>query len=83
FGHRAIFLLGAAGSALAFVLCALATTYNGLLAARVLQGVSAALTLSCGPALITSLYAEERRAQVLSIYTLLIGLGGALGPVIG
>lgn len=83
FGHRTIFLLGAAGSALAFVLCALATTYNWLLAARVLQGISAALTLSCGPALITSLYAEERRAHVLSVYTLLIGLGGALGPVIG
>lgn len=83
FGHRTIFLLGAAGSALAFVLCALATTYDGLLAARILQGVSAALTLSCGPALITSLYGEERRAHVLSVYTLLIGLGGALGPVIG
>jgi MFS family permease len=49
----------------------------------VLQGVGAALTLSCGPALITSLYAEERRAQVLSLYTLLIGLGGTFGPIVG
>ncbi|CAN0466989.1 unnamed protein product, partial [Phaeothamnion confervicola] len=30
-----------------------------------------------------SLYPEERRAQVLSLYTLLIGLGGGLGPIVG
>lgn len=83
FGHRAIFLTGAAISALAFVLCTISTSYGWLLAARVLQGIGAALALSCGPALITSLYAEERRAQVLSLYTLLIGFGGALGPVVG
>jgi len=83
FGHRTIFLLGAATSVVAFVLCTIAPTYPLLLAARVLQGIGAALTLSCGPALITSLYAEDRRAQVLSTYTLLIGLGGGLGPIVG
>ena len=57
FGHRTIFLLGAATSVVAFVLCTIAPTYPLLLAARVLQGIGAALTLSCGPALITSLYA--------------------------
>lgn len=83
YGHRRIFLCGALTSVAAFVLCTLAPTYPLLLAARVLQGVGAALTLSCGPALLTSLYTEDRRAQVLSLYTLLIGLGGGLGPIIG
>ncbi|MDQ8728698.1 MFS transporter [Bradyrhizobium sp. LHD-71] len=83
FGHRAVFLLGAAISAVAFALCAISTAYGWLLAARVLQGVGAALALSCGPALITSLYAEEHRARVLSLYTLLIGFGGAIAPVVG
>ena len=83
FGHRAIFLAGAAISAIAYVLCAISPSYGWLLAARVLQGIGAALALSCGPALITSLYSEERRAQVLSLYTLLIGLGGGLGPIVG
>jgi EmrB/QacA subfamily drug resistance transporter len=82
-GHRTIFVAGGAVSALAFVLCAISPTYGVLLAARVLQGIGAALTLSCGPALITSLYPEERRAQVLSLYTLMIGLGGGLGPIVG
>ena len=83
FGHRTIFLLGAAVSTAAYILCAMSTTYGWLLAARVLQGVGAALALSCGPALLTSLFPEERRAQVLSLYTLLIGLGGGLGPIVG
>jgi EmrB/QacA subfamily drug resistance transporter len=83
FGHRRIFLAGTAISALAYVLCALAPSYPLLLAARVLQGIGAALALSCGPALITSLYGEERRAQVLGLYTFLIGLGGGLGPIVG
>lgn len=83
FGHRAVFLLGAAISAIAFVLCAISTTYAWLLGARVLQGIGAALALSCGPALITGLYPDERRTQVLSLYTLLIGIGGGLGPIVG
>jgi EmrB/QacA subfamily drug resistance transporter len=83
FGHRTIFLAGAVVSAIAFVLCGVSTQYGWLLAARVLQGIGAAGLLSCGPALITSLYGEERRAQVLSLYTLLIGIGGALGPIVG
>jgi EmrB/QacA subfamily drug resistance transporter len=82
-GHRTIFLAGALTSVVAFTLCAVASTYGLLLAARVLQGIGAALTLSCGPALLTSLYPEERRAQVLSLYTFMIGLGGALGPIVG
>ena len=83
FGHRTIFLAGAAISVIAYVLCAISPSYGWLLTARVLQGVGAALALSCGPALITSLYPEDRRAQVLSLYTLLIGLGGGLGPIVG
>ena len=82
-GHRTIFLTGAATSMAAFVLCAVAPNYGWLLAFRVLQGIGAALTLSCGPALITSLYPEERRAQILSLFTFIIGVGGALGPILG
>src|SRR5262249_20376454 len=42
----------------------------------------AALVLSCGPALSTSLHAETARTRVLGVYTMAIGLGGALGPLI-
>jgi MFS family permease len=81
-GYRRVFLAGSLWSAIAFVLCALAQSYGALLAARVLQGVGAALVLSCGPALATSLHSESSRTRVLGTYTMVIGLGGALGPLI-
>jgi MFS family permease len=81
-GYRRIFLIGSLWSAVAFVLCAMASSYETLLAARVLQGIGAALVLSCGPALATSLHSETARTRVLGIYTMVIGVGGAFGPLI-
>ena len=83
FGHRPIFLAGCATGVLAFLFCTIAPTYGWLLAARVLQGIAAALTLSCGPALITALYPDDQRTRALGLYTLIFGVGGALGPPIG
>jgi len=80
FGHRRIYLVGAAVSAVAFVGCALAPGFGWLLAARVAQGMGAALLLSCGPALATFLFPEVQRARALGLYTMVFGLGGALGP---
>lgn len=82
-GHALVFRLGLACIAIAFTLCAVAPVYEWLLAARVLQGVGAALTLSCGPALITSLFAEEHRVRALGAYATMIGLGAVLGPSLG
>ena len=79
-GHRRIFLAGAALSGVAFVGCALAPAYGWLLAARVAQGMGAALLLSCGPALATFLFPENERARALGLYTMIFGLGGAVGP---
>ncbi len=81
-GHRRIFLVGTAWSAVAFALCGAAPTYAWLLFARCLQGVGAGLVLSCGAALVTGFVAEERRARVLGLYTMMFGLGSALGPLL-
>jgi MFS family permease len=79
-GYRRIFLIGTGFSALAFCACALAPTYPALIAARVAQGIGAGLILSCGPALATSLFPEDQRAQVLGRYMAMFGIGSALGP---
>jgi MFS family permease len=81
-GHRRIFLIGTAWSAAAFALCGAAPSYGWLLFARCLQGVGAGLVLSCGAALVTGFVAEDRRARVLGLYTMMFGLGSALGPLI-
>jgi MFS family permease len=81
-GYRRIFQMGNVSGAVAFVLCAAAPGYGWLLGARVLQGVGAALALSCGPALATSLYPEDQRPRVLGLYTMMFGLGSVLGTIL-
>jgi len=80
FGYRRVFLAGCAWSAAAFAMCALAPSYGWLLAGRGMQGVGAALVLSVGPALATGAFPPEARSRVLGYYTMIFGIGAALGP---
>ena len=82
FGHRLVFITGAACSSVAFAGCGAASSYGWLLGARVLQGLGAALLLSCGPALITGAAAETMRVRMLGLYTMIFAIGGALGPLV-
>lgn len=83
FTYGGVFRAGLACSTVAFILCAAAPSFGFLLAARVLQGVGAALVLSCGPALMTSLFPEDRRSAVLGLYAMIFALGSAIGPLLG
>ena len=82
-GHNRVFVTGLVVCLLGFGICATASSYNSLLAARVLQGIGTALVLSCGPALATSLFDEHWRPRILGAYAMMFGLGGALGPSLG
>ncbi len=83
FGHARVFRLGIAWSAVALLLCGLAPSFPALLACRFLQGVGAALVLSCGIALVTGLHDESRRSRMVGAYSLILGVGGTLGPWVG
>ena len=82
-GYRRVFVTGLVISALGYAACSMAPEFGLLLAGRVLQGVGAALTWSCAPALATSLYPESERTRVLGFYSAAIALGSALGPLAG
>ena len=83
FGHKRIFTAGLSVSLVSFLLCAVATQFEWLLAFRVLQGVGAALVLSCGPAIAISLFPEEYRSRVIGLYLMMFSIGGVLGPSVG
>jgi MFS family permease len=82
-GHRRVLQSGLLLITFAFIACTLAETYLVLLAGRALQGVGMALTLSCAPALVTSLYPASQRTRLLGIYGAIFAFGGAMGPIAG
>jgi len=82
-GYLRVFRAGLALGAVAFTLCALAPDYGWLLAARLVQGVAVALTLSCAPALATLLVDERERTWALSAYAGTGALAAVVAPLAG
>jgi MFS family permease len=82
-GHALVFRIGLIWSAVTLLLVSCSTSYAAMLVFRCLQGIGAALVLSCGAALVTSLYGEEHRSRALGIYTMMLALGLMLGPLLG
>ncbi len=82
-GYAIVYRIGLIWSAVAFLLVGYAPNYGAMLFFRCLQGAGAALVLSCGVALVTSLYGEARRGRALGIYTMMMALGLMLGPLLG
>jgi len=82
-GHALVFRIGLIWSTVALLLVGCSPSFGAMLFFRCLQGVGAALVLSCGVALVTNLYGEERRSRALGMYAMLLSLGLMLGPLVG
>jgi MFS family permease len=82
-GHARVFRIGLIWSTVALLLVGFAPSFGAMLLFRFLQGIGAAMVLSCGVALVTNLYGEERRSRALGLYTMMLSLGLMLGPLVG
>ena len=82
-GHLRVFRFGLLLAVLALTLCAIAPSYLWLISARVLQGLSMALTLSCAPALVTFLYHDHARTRALSLYGSMTAIASLIAPLLG
>lgn len=84
YGHRRIFLLGTAGFVAASALAGLSITSELLLAARALQGASAALLAPAALALLTRLFPDTKdRTRALGVWGGVAGIGSAAGVLLG
>lgn len=84
FGRRRMFLLGLSVFTLASLLAALAPSPGLLVAARVAQGVGAALLSPSALALIPAIFAEgHRRNRALAVWAAVAASGGAIGVLVG
>ena len=84
YGAKNIYLLGLLLFVAASLLCGAAPTGAMLVAARLLQGLGAALFMPSSLSLLTHIYEDDRvRAHMLGIWSATVGCAAALGPLVG
>lgn len=84
FGAKKIYAVGLGLFALASGLCGLANELPELVAARVLQGVGAALLVPCSLMLINNAYPQtHERAGAIGVWAGCGGIAMAAGPLVG
>lgn len=83
-GARRVFDSGLLLFTLASAACAIAPTVGVLIAARIAQGIGAALLVPSSLALLRAAYQDPReRARAIGAWGAIAGIGAASGPVIG
>ncbi len=83
YGRKRLFLLGIAAFTLTSALCGLAPAPGILIAARVAQGMAAALMTPQVLAIIQVTFAPEERSRALGIYGAVFGFAAMAGQVVG
>lgn len=83
FGYKKLFLFGVAGFTLASLLSGTAANPEWLIAARLLQGATAALMVPQVMSLMQVMYTPKERAGVMGLFGALGGLSASLGPIVG
>jgi DHA1 family bicyclomycin/chloramphenicol resistance-like MFS transporter len=83
FGRRPVILTALVVYTLASVGAALATTIQGLILWRIVQGLSVGAGMVVGRAMIRDLFNTEDAQRLMSLVTLFFGLAPAIAPIIG
>jgi MFS family permease len=82
-GRRRVLLAAIGGFIVSSSLCALAPTAGLLIAARALQGCTAALMVPQGFGLIRELFGDEGQQRAFGIFGPIMGLAAVAGPLAG
>jgi EmrB/QacA subfamily drug resistance transporter len=83
FGRRRLYAAGLVGFAAASAASALSPSIGWLIAARAVQGVGAAFTMSLGLALLSAAFPAEKRGTAIGLFSAITGLAVASGPLVG
>src|SRR6516165_6538580 len=83
FGPKNIYLIGLAIFTAASLWCGLSGSIEVLLAARVVQGLGAALLTPQAMSTITRIFPPERRGVATSVWGAAVGVGMLAGPLVG
>lgn len=82
-GRRRVFVWGTVWFAVASALCALAPDVSVLVAARLLQGIGAALLTPGSLAIISASFDDDDQGAAIGLWSGLGGVAAAVGPLLG
>ena len=82
-GRARVFSVGVAWFAVASAMCGLAPSAGWLIAARILQGIGAALLTPASLAILQASFRPDDRARAIGAWSGLGGLATATGPLVG
>src|SRR5690606_13697087 len=83
FGPKQVYLVGLAVFTAASLWCGLTQSIEGLVLARVVQGVGAALMSPQTMAVITRTFPRERRGSAMALWGATAGVATLVGPLLG
>src|SRR4051812_17306391 len=82
-GRRRVMIGGMALYTVGSIACMFAPNYESLIAARVLQGLTAGVGMVIGRAVIRDLYEGPRAQRLMSLTTMIFSIAPAIAPIIG
>jgi len=83
YGLRAVLGIAVAGFTLASVLCGVADSLAGMVAARILQGVCGAALVPLSQVALLQEFPYEKHGQVMALWSLGVMVGPVIGPTLG
>jgi EmrB/QacA subfamily drug resistance transporter len=82
-GRRMVYSLGLCLFSLGSFFCAIASTAHWLIGARFFQGLGAAMTMACTPALIVDTFPEREHGRAIGMMGSVVASGLTAGPALG
>lgn len=83
YGRKLIFSIGTAIFAVSSLWCGLVSGATGLIVARGVQGVGAALLVPGGLAIISAVFPKKERAKAIGTWSAFTAVAAGFGPVLG
>ncbi len=83
FGRKKLFAQGLFIYTAGSMVAVFANSFFVLIGARIIQGVGAALFVTTGMAILTSIFPPEKRGKVIGVYVAAVYIGLSVGPFVG
>lgn len=83
YGMKNVILISAFTFTITSILCGLATTLPEMILFRIIQGIGGAFLPSVAQAYISQTYSDKEEQKMMSLFSLVVVMGPAIGPVLG